>query len=179
MCRFVLSLADQLTQVLAVRFGVLPDETLQYVVAASDQAIAPAFQVMETFVVLPSGGVQLIEQHQNRVQVLIAHQLADELDMPFARDVRGVLGGIGQGTAQGVGQWQLGQHVGLEGGQAITQLDQRMQLALDLSFAFSLVEGVVVRINHGGSPQINAAMITSRGPLVRSGRRSTPAESRI
>jgi hypothetical protein len=55
-----------------------------------------------------------------------------------------------------------------------------MQLAFDLGFAFfSRIEGVVVRINHGGSPQRNAAMITSRGPLVRPGRSKAPAESRI
>jgi hypothetical protein len=55
-----------------------------------------------------------------------------------------------------------------------------MQLAFDLRFAFfSRIEGVVVRINHGGSPQRNAAMITSRGPRVRPGRSMTPAESRI
>jgi hypothetical protein len=55
-----------------------------------------------------------------------------------------------------------------------------MQLAFDLGFAFfSRIEGVVVRINHGGRPQINAAMITSQGPLVRPARYVNCAESRI
>jgi hypothetical protein len=55
-----------------------------------------------------------------------------------------------------------------------------MKLAFDLGFAFfSRIEGVVVRINHGGRPQRNAAMITSRGPLVRPGRSMTFTESRI
>jgi hypothetical protein len=44
-----------------------------------------------------------------------------------------------------------------------------MQLSFDLGFAFLSVEGVVVRINHGGRPQINAAMITSQDPIVRPG----------
>ena len=59
-------------------------------------------------------------------------------------------------------------------------INQSMQLTFNLGFAFfSPVEGVVVRINHGGSPQRNAAMITSRGPLVRPGRSMTVTESRI
>ncbi len=91
----------------------------------------------------------------------------------------GVLGRVGQRFAQGVGQGQFGHDIGLERCQALAQIDQRIHLALDLSFAFSLVEGVVVRINHGGSPLINAAMITSRGPLVRPGRSLTPAQSRF
>src|SRR3546814_16445686 len=82
-----------------------------------------------------------------------------------------LLGRIGQGPAQGVGQGQFGQQVRLECCQALAEVNQSMQLAFDLGFAFfTLVEGVVVRINHGGSPQRNAAMITSRGPLVRPGR---------
>jgi len=116
----------------------------------------------------------LIEQLQDRISVLVAHQPANEQDVPLARDVRGVLWRVGQGTAQTVGQGQLGQYIGLECGQALTEVNQRVQLAFDLRFAFSLVEGVVVRINHGGSPLINAAMITSRGPLVRPGRSLTP-----
>ena len=176
----MLGLTDQGTQLLAIGVRVLDDEFLQHGVIARDQAVTPAFQVMETLVVLASGGIELIEQNQNRVSVLIAHQFADELQMPFTRDVRGVLGRIGQCPAQSVGQGQFGDQIRLECGQALAEVNQRMQLAFDLRFAFfSRIEGVVVRINHGGSPQRNAAMITSRGPLVRPGRSMTPAESRI
>ncbi|MCY1454974.1 hypothetical protein D9M71_720750 [compost metagenome] len=122
----------------------------------------------------------MVKQYQNGVGVLIAHQLADELDVPFTRDIRGVLGCIGQGPAQGVGQRQLGDQVRLECGKALAKVNQSVELAFDLGFAFfALVEGVVVRINHGGSPLINAAMITSQGPLVRPSRRLNPAQSRI
>ena len=87
---------------------------------------------------------------------------------------------IGQGPAHGVGQRQFCQQVRLECCKALAKVNQSMQLAFDLRFAFfSRIEGVVVRINHGGSPQRNAAMITSRGPLVRPGRSMAPAESRI
>ncbi len=176
----MLGLTDQGTQLLAIGVRVLDDEFLQHGVIARDQAVTPAFQIMETLVVLASGGIELIEQSQNRVSVLVAHQFADELQMPFTRDVRGVLGRIGQCPAQSVGQRQLGDQIRLECGQALAEVNQRMQLAFDLRFAFfSRIEGVVVRINHGGSPQRNAAMITSRGPLVRPGRSMTPAESRI
>ncbi len=176
----MLGLTDQGTQLLAIGVRVLDDEFLQHGVIARDQAVTPAFQIMETLVVLASGGIELIEQSQNRVSVLVAHQFADELQMPFTRDVRGVLGRIGQCPAQSVGQRQFGDQIRLECGQALAEVNQRMQLAFDLRFAFfSRIEGVVVRINHGGSPQRNAAMITSRGPLVRPGRSMTPAESRI
>lgn len=176
----MLGLTDQGTQLLAIGVRVLDDEFFQHGVIARDQAVTPAFQIMETLVVLASGGIELIEQSQNRVSVLVAHQFADELQMPFTRDVRGVLGRIGQCPAQSVGQRQFGDQIRLECGQALAEVNQRMQLAFDLRFAFfSRIEGVVVRINHGGSPQRNAAMITSRGPLVRPGRSMTPAESRI
>ncbi len=176
----MLGLTDQGTQLLAIGVRVLDDEFLQHGVIARDQAVTPAFQIMETLVVLASGGIELIEQSQNRISVLVAHQFADELQMPFTRDVRGVLGRIGQCPAQSVGQRQFGDQIRLECGQALAEVNQRMQLAFDLRFAFfSRIEGVVVRINHGGSPQRNAAMITSRGPLVRPGRSMTPAESRI
>jgi len=176
----VLGLTDQGTQLLAVRVRVVDDEFFQYGIVAGDQAIAPTFQVMEAFVVLASGGIELIEQNQNRVSVLIAHQFADELQVPFTRDVRGVLGRIGQGPAQGVGQRQFCQQVRLERCKALAEVNQSMQLAFNLGFAFfSRIEGVVVRINHGGRPQRNAAMITSRGPLVRPGRSMTVTESRI
>ncbi len=180
MRNLVLSLTDQGTQLLAIGVRVLDDEFFQHGIVARDQAIAPAFQVMETLVVLASGGIELIEQGQNRVSVLVAHQFADELQMPFPRDIRGVLGRIGQGPAHGVGQWQFCDQVRLECCKALAKVNQSMQLAFDLRFAFfSRIEGVVVRINHGGSPQRNAAMITSRGPLVRPGRSMAPAESRI
>lgn len=180
MCNLVLSLTDQGTQLLAIGVRVLDDEFLQHGIVTGDQAVTPAFEVVETLVVLTGGGIELIEQDQNRVSVLIAHQFADELQVPFTRDVRGVLRRISQGPAQSVGQWQFCLQVGLECCKALAKVNQSMQLAFDLRFAFfSRIEGVVVRINHGGSPQRNAAMITSRGPLVRPGRSMTPAESRI
>ena len=180
MRNLVLSLTDQGTQLLAVRVRVLDDEFFQDRVVASDQAITPAFQTVETFVVLASGGVELVQQYQNGTGVLIAHQLANELQVPFTRDIRGVLGRIGQGPAQGVGQRQFCQQVRLECCKALAKVNQSMQLTFDLGFAFfSRIEGVVVRINHGGRPQRNAAMITSRGPLVRPGRSMTVTESRI
>lgn len=179
MRNLVLSLTDQGTQLLAIGVGVFDDEFLQHGIVTGDQAVTPAFEVVETLVVLTGGGIELIEQDQNRVSVLIAHQFADELQVPFTRDVRGVLRRISQGPAQGVGQWQFCLQVGLECCKALAKVNQSMQLAFDLGFAFLPIEGVVVRINHGGSPQRNAAMITSRGPLVRPGRSMTPAESRI
>ena len=180
MRNLVLSLTDQGTQLLAIGVRVLDDEFFQHGIVACDQAITPAFEIVETLVVLASRGIELIEQRENRVSVLIAHQFADELQVPFTRDVRGVLGRIGQSPAHGVGQRQFCDQVWLECCQALAEVNQSMQLAFDLRFAFfSRIEGVVVRINHGGSPQRNAAMITSRGPLVRPGRSMTPAESRI
>ena len=135
---------------------------------------------MEAFVVLTGGGIELIEQNQNGGSVLIAHQFADELKVPFTRDIRGVLGCVRKSPAHFVGQWQFCNQVFLERCKALAKVNQSMQLAFDLGFAFfSRIEGVVVRINHGGSPQRNAAMITSRGPLVRPGRSKAPAESRI
>src|SRR5690349_11032198 len=92
----MLGLTDQGTQLLAVRVRVVDDEFFQNGIVAGDQTIAPALQVMEAFVVLTSGGIELIEQNQNGGSVLIAHQFADELKVPFTRDVRGVLGRIGQ-----------------------------------------------------------------------------------
>ncbi len=175
----MLGLANQGTQLLTIRIGIVGDELFQHIVGACDQAIAPAFEIVEAFVVLPGGGVELVQQHQDGVSVLVAHQSADELDMPFTRDIRGVLRRFGQGTAQAVGQWQFCHQVRLECCQALAEINQSMQLAFDLGFAFLPIEGVVVRINHGGSPQRNAAMITSRGPLVRPGRSKTLTESRI
>ena len=180
MRNLVLSLTDQGTQLLAIGVRVLQDEFLQHGIITGDQAVTPTFEIVETLVVLTSGGIELIEQNEDRVSVLIAHQFADELQMPFPRNIRGVLRRIGQGTAHRVGQWQFCHQVRLECCKALAKVNQSMQLAFDLRFAFfSRIEGVVVRINHGGSPQRNAAMITSRGPLVRPGRSMTPAESRI
>lgn len=180
MRKLMLGLTDQGTQLLAVRVRVVEDEFFQNGIVAGDQTIAPALQVMEAFVVLAGGGIELIEQNQNGGSVLIAHQFADELKMPFTRDVRGVLGRIGQSPTHSVGQGQFCQQVRLECCKALAKVNQSMQLAFDLGFAFfSRIEGVVVRINHGGRPQRNAAMITSRGPLVRPGRSMTVTESRI
>lgn len=176
----VLGLTDQGAQLLAIGVRIFADEFFQNGIVTGNQAIAPAFKVVEAFVVLASGGIELIEQNQNGVSVLIAHQFADELQVPFTRDVRNVLGRIGQGPAQGVGQGQFCQQVRLECREALAEVNQSMQLAFDLGFAFfSRIEGVVVRINHGGRPQENAAMITSRGPLVRPGRSKAFTESRI
>ncbi|CRM90213.1 hypothetical protein [Pseudomonas sp. 22 E 5] len=175
----VLGLTDQGAQLLAVRVRVVQHEFLQHRVIARNQAVTPALQVMEAFVVLASGGIGLIKQRQNRVSVLIAHQLADKHDVPFTRDIRGVLGSIRKRPAHFVGQWQFGNQVFLERCKTLAEVNQRMQLAFDLGFAFLPIEGVVVRINHGGSPQRNAAMITSRGPLVRPGRSMALTESRI
>jgi hypothetical protein len=110
---------------------------------------------------------------------LIAHQLADEHDVPLTRNMSRVFWSICQGPAHSVGQWHFVQQVRLERCKTLAQINQSMQLAFDLGFAFFAVEGVVVRINHGGSPQRNAAMITSRGPLVRPGRSAALTENRI
>ncbi len=180
MRNLMLGLTDQGAQLLAVGVRVLDDEFLQHGIVAADQAITPALEIVETLVVLTGGGIELIEQQQDRRRVLVAHQFADELQVAFTRDIRGVLRRIGQRPTHGVGQWQFCQQIRLECCQALAKVNQSMQLAFDLGFAFfSRIEGVVVRINHGGSPQRNAAMITSRGPLVRPGRQKTPAESRI
>ncbi len=91
----------------------------------------------------------LVGQGQDGFQVLVAHQLAQVLDMPFARDVRLVLGRLGQGLAQRIGQRQAVQLLGRQTGQAFAQILQRMQLALDLCLAlFAQRRVVVVRINH-------------------------------
>lgn len=85
---------------------------------------------------LASGGIELIEQGQNGVSVLIAHQLADEHDVPFTRDIRGVLGRIRQGGAFRRSVAVCNQ-VRLERCKALAEVNQRMQLAFDLGFAFS------------------------------------------
>ena len=92
---------------------------------------------METFVVLAARAVDLFEQGMDGIDVLIAHQLADERHMAFASTMSSVLVGFGQCPAQLVGQGQASQGIGLERGEALSELDQRMQLALDLGFAFS------------------------------------------
>ena len=136
MRNLVLSLTDQGTQLLAIGVRVVDDEFLQHGIVARDQAITPAFEIVETFVVLTGRGIELIEQSQNRVSVLIAHQFADELQMALTRDIRGVLGRIGQGPAHGVGQRQFCEQVRLECGKALAEVNQSMQLAFDLGFAF-------------------------------------------
>ena len=87
----VLGVADQAAQVLAIALGELPDEGVERCVAAGDQLVAPTFEGMETFVVLAGGGVHLVDEGDDGVHVLVAHQFADVLDMPFAGDVRLVL----------------------------------------------------------------------------------------
>ena len=70
-------------QLLTIGFGELDDKFFQYIVIAFDQAITPALEAVETFVVLARRGIHLIEHRQNFVDRLIAHQLADELDVPL------------------------------------------------------------------------------------------------
>jgi hypothetical protein len=141
----VLGLTNQGAQLLAVRGRVVQHEFLQHRVIARDQAVTPTFQVMEAFVVLASGGIGLIEQGQNGVSVLIAHEFADKHDVPFTRDIRGVLGRIRQGPAHFVGQWQFCNQILLERCKALAEVNQSMQLTFDLGFAFLPIEGVVVR----------------------------------
>jgi hypothetical protein len=145
----VLGMADQPAQVLAVGLRVEPEEAFQGLVALADQAIAPALEGMEAFVVLAGRAVDLFEQDVDGVQVLVAQQLADELDVAFACGMRSVPRRFFQRLAQGVGERQAGEHVGLEGGQAFAEFLQCMQLALDLGFALLLGE-VVVKFSHGG-----------------------------
>ena len=80
--------------------------------------------------------------------------------MAFFRGIGGVLRCLGERAAQLVGQWQLVQQVGFQGGQALPQILQRMQLAFDLGFA--LLAGEVVKVfRHGGGPMENADMIAA------------------
>ncbi|CAM5511798.1 hypothetical protein SSTU70S_01124 [Stutzerimonas stutzeri] len=154
-------MTDQAAQVLAIGVGVIGDEGFQRFVVAGNQAIAPALQGMKAFVVLAGGGVELVDQSQNGVDVLSTHQFADVLNVAFAGDVCGVFGRIGERLAQRVAQRQALDQVGLECGQAFAQFLQRVQLALDLGFAL-LVENVVVGVfRHGDGPLGNAAMITA------------------
>ncbi|MNF01252.1 hypothetical protein D3C80_2002210 [compost metagenome] len=82
-----------------------------------------------------------------------------------------MLGRVGQCLAQHVGKREAVQYIGLERGQALTEVLQGVQLAFDLRLALLFEERIVVVIfSHGGGPEENAAMITSRGPLVRPGR---------
>lgn len=119
----VLGLTDQGAQLLAIGVRVLDDEFLQHGIVTGDQAVTPAFEIVETLVVLTGRGIELIEQGQNGVSVLIAHQFADELQVPFTRDIRGVLGRIGQCSTQGVGQRQFCLQVGLECCKALAQVN--------------------------------------------------------
>ncbi len=137
-------MAHQRAQLLAVGVGVFVDEALEVFVVTVDQPVTPALQAVEAFVVLAGRAVHLFEQGVDGIQVLYAHQLADKRHVAFAGTVSGVLAGFGQGLAQLVGQRQASQGIGLERGKALAEFDQRMQLALDLGFAFFAVEGVVV-----------------------------------
>lgn len=78
------------------------------------------------------------------IEVLHAHELADERHVAFTGAMSGVLAGLSQCLAQLVGQRQARQGIGLERGKPLAEFDQRMQFALDLGFAFFAVEGVVV-----------------------------------
>lgn len=177
--QLMLGLTDLRAQLLAISIREFLDEFLQDIVGAIDQSVAPAFKVVETLVVLAGGRVELVKKRSDGVDVLVTHELADERPMASFRLVGGVPLVLFQSGAQFVGQRQFGQDIGLERSEALAHLDQGLHFALYLSFAFFAVKGGVVRINHGGSPLRIAAMITSRGPLVRSGRRLTRAERRI
>lgn len=168
--RFVLRLTQQLTQMLGIGIGVLTDKVVQHFIAARQQQVAPALKGMESLVVLTGRGVQLVDQRGNRLDVGGTHQFADVLDMAFARDVRLVFRRIVQRLAQSIAERQLGQQLRLEGGQALAQILQRLQLALDLGFALLAREVIVIHFRHGAGPVGNAAMITSQGRLVRPGR---------
>ena len=88
--RFVLGMTDEAAQVLTVSFRIFGDEGFEGLVVARNQAVSPAFQSVEALVVLAGRGIELINQGENGVDILITHQLADVLQMAFARDMRGV-----------------------------------------------------------------------------------------
>ncbi len=167
---FMLRLSQQLTQVLGIGVRVLVDKVVQRFIAAGQQQVAPALKGVEAFIVLARRGVQLVDQRGNRLDIGGTHQFADVLDMAFARDVRLVFRRIVQRLAQRIAERQLGQQLRLEGGQALAQILQRLQLALDLGFALLAREVIVIHFRHGAGPVGNAAMITSQGRLVRPGR---------
>lgn len=79
MRNLVLGLTDHGAQLLAVGVRVLDDEFLQHGIVTTDQAVTPAFEVVETLVVLTGRGIELIEQLKDRGGVLIAHEFANEL----------------------------------------------------------------------------------------------------
>jgi len=89
-------MADQRAQLLAIGVGVFVDEALEVFVITVDEPVAPALQAVEAFVVLAGRAVHLFEQGMDGVQVLDAHQLADERHVPFAGSVSCVLAGLGQ-----------------------------------------------------------------------------------
>ncbi|ABP78722.1 conserved hypothetical protein [Stutzerimonas stutzeri A1501] len=157
----MLGVADQPAQVLAVGFGEFDDEGFQRLVIAGDEPVAPALEGVEAFVVLAGRGVELIDQGDDGIDILITHQLADVLDVPFAGDMRLVLRGVGQGLVQRVAERQPGDEVGFERGQAFAEFLQGEQFALDLGFAF-FVEIIDVGVfRHGDGPLGNAAMIAA------------------
>ncbi|MNQ17072.1 hypothetical protein D3C85_300820 [compost metagenome] len=156
----MLGLADQLTQVLPVCCRIVANKGFQGVVGAVDKTITPAFQAMKALVVLTGRSIELVEQGKNRFDVLVAHQPADKLHMAFFRRIGCMFGRLFEGAAQFVGQRQFIEQVGLQGGQALTQVLQGMQLAFDLGF--TLLAGEVIKIfRHGGGPMENAAMIAA------------------
>nr|AAD28161.1 unknown [Pseudomonas putida] len=112
-------MAHQRTHLLAIGFGVLVDETLEVFVVTVDQPVTPALQVVESLVVLASRAVHLFEQGVDGIQVLYAHQLADERHVALTGAMSGVLAGFSQCFAQLVGQRQACQGIGLERGQAL------------------------------------------------------------
>ncbi len=95
----VLRVTNQAAQVLNISVRVELDEALQRAVALGDQAVAPAFESVETLVVLAGGAVHLVEHGNDRVDILFTHQLADELDVAFARGIGGMFRRFGKRAA--------------------------------------------------------------------------------
>ena len=95
----MLGMTNQPAQVLDVSIGIKLDEAFKRTVAFADQAVAPALKGMEALVVFAGGAVHLVEHSDDRLDVLFTHQLADELDMAFARGVGSVFRRFGEGAA--------------------------------------------------------------------------------
>ena len=140
MSQFVFGLTDDRAHLLAISLRKLGNKLFQYSVVAFDQAITPAFEVVETFVVLARRGIDLIDQRKNFVERLIAHQFADEHHMALARNVSRVFWSICQSLPHCVSQRHFVQQIRLESRETLAQINQSMQLFFDLCFAFFAVK---------------------------------------
>ena len=78
------------------------------VMTVESQAVTPALQIVEALVVLACRSIHLVDQEHNGIGILITHQFANKVDMPFTGDVGRMLGYISQRYAQRIGQWQAG-----------------------------------------------------------------------